>query len=240
MEIKKVRILDKPIHIINMEQTIQYLREKTEQGEKQFIIAQNPEKIMKSLEDEELSTIIEEKATLLIADGIGLVIAAKLLGLPSIPRVTGVGLFEEMVKVAHQDQKSLFLYGASPEVNEKAEEVLKQRYPDIRIAGRLHGYEKDTAKVLSAIQEAAPDYLFVALGSPGQEKWIAKYLDELPVRLVMGVGGTLDVLTGNVKRAPVWMQKLGIEWLHRLLKQPTRAGRMMNLPKFMLKVLKNR
>jgi len=240
MELKKVRILGKPFHVINMEQTLRYLKEKMEQNEKQFIIAMNPEKIMKCQEDEELSNIIEEKATLLIVDGVGIVIAAKILGLPKIPRVTGVGLFEELVKVAHQDGRSVFLYGASPEVNEKAVKVLKERNPGIKIAGAIHGFEKDKELIIQTIEEAKPDLLFVALGTPGQEKWIAKHIDQLPAKVIMGLGGTFDVLTGNVKRAPVWMQKMGIEWLHRLLKQPTRAGRMMNLPKFMLKVLKNR
>jgi N-acetylglucosaminyldiphosphoundecaprenol N-acetyl-beta-D-mannosaminyltransferase len=176
----------------------------------------------------------------LIADGIGLVVAGKVLGLPPIPRVTGVGLFEEMVKVANQDKKKIYLYGASPEVCEKAGNVLQTRYPELQVVGTQHGFEKDTSVIIQRIQDAQPDYLFVALGTPRQEKWIAQHLDVLPVQLVMGVGGTFDVLTGNVKRAPVFMQKLGLEWLHRLLKQPTRAGRMMNLPRFLLRVMKTR
>lgn len=240
IEVKEVRILNKPVHLINTQDAVQLLRQRMESGEKQFIIAQNPEKIMKSREDEELSSIIENKATLLIADGIGLVIAGRILRLPPITRVTGVGLFEEMVTLANQEKKKVFLYGASPEVNQKAAQILQKRYPDLLVAGRIDGFEQDTEHIIRKIQETQPDYLFVALGTPRQEKWIAEYLDQLPVQLVMGVGGSLDVLTGNVKRAPVWMQKLGIEWLHRLLKQPTRVGRMMNLPKFLWQVIKSR
>jgi N-acetylglucosaminyldiphosphoundecaprenol N-acetyl-beta-D-mannosaminyltransferase len=239
-DITEVSILQKPVHAVDMNKAVQILRKRIENGQKQFIIAQNPEKIMKSLEDQELSNIIENKATLLIADGVGLVIAGKLLGLPKIPRVTGVGLFEELVKVADQDQKKVYLYGASPEVCRRAGEVLKERYPSLQIVGTQDGYEQDTSLILQRIQEAAPDYLFVALGTPRQEKWIAQHLEQLPVQLVMGVGGTFDVLTGNVKRAPVWMQKMGLEWLHRLLKQPTRAGRMINLPKFLWRVITSR
>lgn len=240
MNPKKIKILDKPVHAINMQQATQYLKQKMNSGQKQFVIAQNPEKIMKSRTDEELSSILEEKATLLIADGVGLVIAGRILGLPPIPRVTGVGLFEEMIKVANQEKKRIFLYGASPEVNKKAGEILQQRNPNLQVVGTQDGFEKDTELIIQRIQEAKPDFLFVALGTPRQEKWIAQYLDQLPVQLVMGVGGSFDVLTGNVKRAPVWMQKLGIEWLHRLLKQPTRAGRMVNLPRFLWQVLKSR
>jgi N-acetylglucosaminyldiphosphoundecaprenol N-acetyl-beta-D-mannosaminyltransferase len=157
-----------------------------------------------------------------------------------MPRVTGVGLFEEMVKVASQDRKKVFLYGASPEVNQKAGQVLQERYPQLQVVGTRDGYEKNMDVVLKHIQVAQPDFLFVALGTPRQEKWIAEQLDQLPVQFVMGVGGTFDVLTGNVKRAPVWMQKLGLEWLHRLVTQPTRAGRMLNLPKFLWRVIKSR
>ncbi|MBO8129073.1 MAG: WecB/TagA/CpsF family glycosyltransferase [Peptococcaceae bacterium] len=208
------------------------------EGIKQFVIAQNPEKIMKSLQDEELSAIMEKKATLLIADGVGLVIAGRILGLPPISRVTGVGLFEEMVKAANEEGKKVFLYGAAAQVVKKTGEILQQRYPNLRIVGTQDGYEKDMEKIITKIQQAKPDYLFVALGSPRQEKWIAKYFDRLPVQLAMGVGGTFDVLTGNVKRAPVLMQKIGLEWLYRLLKQPSRAKRMINLPKFLWRVIK--
>lgn len=240
MELQKVRILNKPVHIVNIEQAVQYLKQQTEQGNKQFVIAQNPEKIMKALEDQELSSIIEDKATLLIADGIGLVIAGKLLSLPPIPRVTGVGLFEEILKTADQERKSIFLYGAKPEVVAKAGEVIQDKYPNLVLAGTQDGYEQDIDVIINKIQNVKSDYLFVALGSPRQEKWIATYLDKLPVQLVMGVGGSLDVLTGQVKRAPVWMQKTGLEWFHRLITQPTRAKRMLNLPKFLLKVIRSR
>lgn len=240
MEVKEVRILNKPVHLINIEEAVQILHQRMGNGQKQFVIAQNPEKIMKSREDKELSSIIEDKATLLIADGVGLVIAGRILGHPPISRVTGVGLFEEMLSLANQEKKRVFLYGSSPDVNQKAAQILQQRYQHLQVVGRQDGFEQNSEHIIRKIQESQPDYLFVALGTPRQEKWIAEYLNQLPVQLVMGVGGSFDVLTGNVKRAPRWMQKLGIEWLHRLLKQPTRAGRMMNLPKFLWQVIKSR
>lgn len=237
MELQKVRILGKPVHLVDMDQAAAYLRRHVSGAEghkkKQFVLAMNPEKIMKAREDDQLSKIIEKKATLLIADGVGLVLAGKIRGLPPIPRVTGVGLFEKLVAGAAEDGSSIYLYGAREAVVEKAAEVLRRQYPGLSIAGTQHGYEKDKELVLDRIREVHPDYLFVALGSPGQEKWIAENIDRLPVKVVMGVGGTFDVIAGNVKRAPQWTQKLGLEWLYRFLKQPSRAKRMLNLPKFL-------
>ncbi|MGD9679079.1 MAG: WecB/TagA/CpsF family glycosyltransferase [Vulcanibacillus sp.] len=240
MQLQEIRILDKPVHLCSMGQALEYLDQGIRTGTKQFIIAQNPEKIMKELKDEELSSIIENKATLLIADGVGLVYAGRILGLPHISRVTGVGLFEELLKVANRDRKKVFLYGCKLKTIEKAEEIIKARYSNLELVGVQDGYEKDVNKVIEKIQAARPDYLFVALGSPGQEKWISRHIDQLPVQLVMGVGGSFDVLTGEVKRAPSWMQKLGIEWLYRLIKQPSRITRMTNLPKFLWQVVKSR
>lgn len=238
MELQKVRILGKPVHLIDTEQAVAYLRKfasaEEKKRKKQFVLAMNPEKIMKAREDVELSKIIENKATLLIADGVGLVLAGKIRGLPPISRVTGVGLFEKLIAAAAEDGCSVFLYGAKEAVVEKAAQVLQERYPGLKVAGTQHGYEKNEQLVAARIKEAQPDYLFVALGSPGQEKWIARHLNELPVKVVMGVGGTFDVMAGNVKRAPQWSQKYGLEWLYRLVKQPTRAKRMLNLPKFLL------
>ncbi len=240
MELQKVRILNKPVHLCSMGIALEYLDQNIRIEKKQFVIAQNPEKIMKELKDEELASIIENQATLLIADGIGLVYAGRILGLPHISRVTGVGLFEELLEVADQEKKSVFLYGAKPEVINKAAETVKSRYPNLVLAGIQDGYEEDNEKIIQKIDEAKPDYLFVALGSPSQEKWISRYIDRLPVQLVMGVGGTFDVLTGNIRRAPVWMQKLGLEWLYRLIKQPSRIKRSINLPIFLWKVIKSR
>lgn len=240
MELQSVRILDRPVHLCNMDKAIEYLKEQIVAGKKQFVIAQNPEKIMKSMDDADLANIIETKATLLIADGVGLVYAGKILGLPPISRVTGVGLFTEMLKVADEDRKKIFLYGAKKEVVEEAGAIIQAKYSTIEQVSTQDGYEKDNEKIIEKINEVKPDFLFVALGSPAQEKWIACNFDKLSLKLVMGVGGSFDVLTGNVKRAPVFMQKLGLEWLHRLIKQPSRITRMKNLPIFLWRVIRSK
>lgn len=240
MELQSVRILNMPVHLCSMGIALEYLDQNIRTGKKQFIIAQNPEKIMKELKDEELASIVENQATLLIADGIGLVHAGKILDLPHISRVTGVELFGELLEVANLKEKSVFLYGAKPEVINKVAETVKSRYPNLILAGIQDGYEKDNELIIQKINEAKPNYLFVALGSPSQEKWIAKNIERLSVELAMGVGGSFDVLTGNVKRAPEWMQKRGLEWLYRIIKQPSRLKRSINLPIFLLKVIKSR
>ncbi len=237
MELQSIHILNMPVHLCNMAMAKGYLDQNILIGEKQFIIAQNPEKIMKELKDEELASIVKNKATLLIADGIGLVYAGKILGLPHICRVTGVGLFEELLEVANLNEKRVFLYGAKPEVIDKVKKVVESRYPYLILAGTQDGFEEDNELIIQKINEAKPDYLFVALGSPAQEKWIATHIDRLSVKLVMGVGGTFDVLTGRIKRAPEFMQKRGLEWLYRLFKQPSRIKRMLNLPWFLIKVI---
>ncbi|GAB4242210.1 MAG: hypothetical protein Kow00129_00530 [Thermoleophilia bacterium] len=235
-----VRILGKPAHVVSMSQAVSYLTEQVERGNKQFVVAQNPEKVMRALEDEELSEIMEQKATLLIPDGTGLVLAARVLGLAKMVRVTGVGLFDELLRAADQGRKRVFLFGAAPGVPEKVREELARRYPGIEVCGCRHGYEVDTEAVVEQISAVRPDYLFVALGSPRQEKWIAENLDRLQVGLAMGVGGSFDVLAGEVKRAPAWTQRLGLEWLYRLVTQPSRLRRQANLPRFAARVLRER
>jgi N-acetylglucosaminyldiphosphoundecaprenol N-acetyl-beta-D-mannosaminyltransferase len=137
-----------------------------------------------------------------------------------------------------KNNKSIFLYGGQPGVAEKACECLKILYPDINITGVLNGYEKDEQIIRSTINTANPDIVFVALGSPVQEYWIVNNMDHLSAQVFQGVGGSFDVISGRVKRAPSFFRKLGLEWLYRLLKEPVRWKRQTILPKFLIKALK--
>ena len=119
------------------------------------------------------------------------------------------------------------------------ENILK-KYPDIRIAGKRNGYFDDSTEIINNINETKPDFLFVCLGAPKQERFMKNHREELDVKLMAGLGGSLDVFAGHVSRAPVSWQKLGLEWLYRLIKQPSRIGRMMRLPVFLLRVIKKR
>jgi N-acetylglucosaminyldiphosphoundecaprenol N-acetyl-beta-D-mannosaminyltransferase len=240
MEPRKVRILDSPVHVTDRTRAVEYLARQIDRGVKQFVIAQNPEKLMWCLRDKELSNIGEHKATLLIPDGVGLAISRRILGLEPIPQLTGIGLFFELLALADVGRKRVFLYGSTPDVCVRAGKTVEGKYPGIALVGTQHGYEGNEALVLQRICRATPDFLFVALGSPKQEKWIAKHLDQLPILCAMGVGGSFDVLAGKVRRAPVFIQRAGLEWLYRLMMQPTRARRILALPSFLWMVLKSR
>ena len=141
---------------------------------------------------------------------------------------------------AAKQQKSVFLYGAKPGVAEAASAKLQALYPGIIVAGVQDGYEQDEAVVKQRINEAKPDILFVAMGSPKQENWINANRDELHPIIYQGVGGSFDVLAGNVKRAPVAFQKAGMEWFYRLVKEPSRIKRQLALPQFLLEVVKQK
>ncbi len=168
------------------------------------------------------------------------VLAARLLYGRRLGRVTGADLMQSICAEAVGQGYRIFLYGSSPETSAKAAEVLQRRHPGIQIAGRKHGYltDDETAGLIDCINASGADILFVALGSPRQEHWISENLSRLNVSVVQGIGGTLDTIAGNVRRAPKWMQAMGLEWFYRLLKQPSRAYRQLNLIRFAASVLR--
>ena len=215
------------------------LFERMGEGKKSFVVAINPEKIMKAQEDAALRQLLNE-ADFQIPDGIGVILASRLKGGQIRSRVTGVDLMMNICQAATQQQKCIFLYGADPGVAVQAKEELEERLPGIQIVGTMDGYEKDEAKVLNTIRTAEPNILFVAMGSPKQEQWILKHKDTLPASVYQGVGGSFDVLAGNVRRAPKLFQKAGMEWFYRLLSQPSRAKRQLALPKFLASVARER
>lgn len=172
-------------------------------------------------------------------DGIGVVYASRILKRPLPERVGGFDLANEVLKRIAGTGKRVYLFGGKPGVADKAAEKICALYPDTIICGTQDGYfdaEKEQ-KIIEDINEKKPDLLFVCLGFPKQETWIDAHKDELSAKVCMGIGGSLDVFAGTVKRAPIGFQKLGLEWLYRLLKQPSRAIRMLALPKFGFTVL---
>lgn len=202
---------------------------------KSLVVAINPEKLMKAKEDPELKALLN-RAEFQIPDGIGVIIASKLKKGKITSRVTGIDMMDRIVREAARTQKSVFLYGAKPGVADQAAQKLIETYPELIVAGTQDGYERNNDKVIETINLAKPDILFVAMGSPKQEQWIEQYRDELHPILYQGVGGSFDVLAGNIKRAPEVFQRMGAEWLYRLLKEPSRLKRQMNLPKFLFEV----
>jgi len=209
-----------------------------ESGGLKTIYTPNTEIIMKAQDDPTFKQVLNE-GDLVIPDGIGVVLASKIHHLGLSERVPGIELMGLMLEFCNRAGKSIYLFGGAPGIAEKASEKILSTYPNLKIVGIRDGYfkEEDVWSILDDINEKKPDILFVALGAPKQEKWIHQHKKTLNAKVAMGVGGALDVWSGTVKRAPVIYQKLGLEWFYRLLKQPSRIGRMMSLPKFMIKVI---
>lgn len=198
-----------------------------------YMVTPNPEIVMAAWENAELHDAICN-ADLVIPDGIGVVKAARIIGTPLKERLPGIEIGEAILEYAAQTGKSVFLLGAKPGVADAAKEKMQETYPGLNVCGTNDGYFKDDGPVVEKINAAQPDFLMVCLGAPKQELWMAKMAGKLPVGLMVGLGGSLDVFAGTVKRAPVAWQRLDLEWLYRLIKEPRRIGRMMKLPLFVI------
>ena len=198
-----------------------------------YVVTPNPEIVDLARADAGYRDLLNG-AGLVLPDGIGVVYAAKLLGRPLKGRVPGIDFATGLLDRLAKNGGKLFLLGAKPGVAEQAAERLKAAHPGLTVCGTNDGYFKDSAPVVEKIKEAAADVVFVCLGAPKQEKWMAQYGPETGAHLMAGLGGALDVYAGNVKRAPVLWQKLGMEWAYRLIRQPSRIGRMAKLPLFLV------
>ena len=170
---------------------------------------------------------------LVLADGISVVLASKIIGDPMQGRVTGVGFAQALAAAMAKEGRSIYLLGAKPGVAEQAAEKLLQTYPGLKIAGTHDGYFKEEGPVVAAINAAKPDALLVCLGAPKQEYFMEDHDADLEVPVMAGLGGSMDVLAGNVQRAPEFFQKYGLEWLYRLCKEPQRWRRMIKLPLYL-------
>lgn len=204
-----------------------------------LIVTANPEIVMAAKSDREYFEIIKKDADYVTADGIGIVLAGKMQKQPLKERVTGYDLFTWFLKIANLRSLKIYLVGAKPEVLQKTKQKVAKIYPNIKIVGAEDGYFKDDLEtVAKRIEKTKPDMVFAALGFPRQEKLLAILRKEKLPALMMGVGGSFDVFSGVVKRAPERFQKLHLEWFYRLLTNPTRFKRMLVLPKFVVEVEK--
>lgn len=197
-----------------------------------YVVTPNPE-IVETCRADAAANAAVNGADLVLPDGIGIVYGAKILHQPLRGRVPGIEFGTGMIERCAKLGKSVYLLGAKPGVAEQAAENLKNRFPGLVIAGTHDGYFKEDAPIAAEIKASGADMALVCLGAPKQELWMQRNAPRLRVGLMAGLGGSLDVFAGNVKRAPKFFQKLGLEWFYRLVKEPKRIGRMMKLPKFL-------
>ncbi len=234
------RVFGVPVNIVNLDKildTITYLIEKDSKGNN--IMAVNAEKIMYAQKNQFLLKCLEN-SSFLIPDGAGATVALKVIHSIKTERIPGADLMLNICRLSAEKGYKIFIYGAKEEVNKKAVEKLKESFPNINIVGRSNGYvsSEDMDSLIKQINDSKTQVLFVALGSPKQEIWISKYLSRLNVNICQGIGGTLDTIAGNVKRAPVFFRKTGTEWIYRLIKQPQRIKRHIKIWHFIIKVIK--
>ena len=214
---------------LTMNEALDRAEELASSGAGHYVVTPNPEFIQTAKKNEEFRRLLNE-ADLAVADGIGVIYAAKILGRPLKEKVTGIGLATGLCERMAEKGQKLFLLGAKPGVAEEAAENLQNRYPGLLLCGTHDGYFSDDTPVVEQIRRSEADVVFVCLGAPKQEMWMARNGEACGAKLLLGLGGSLDVFAGRVKRAPEGWQKLGLEWLYRLIKQPSRIGRMARLP----------
>ncbi len=233
----RLNILGVGVDTCTMEEAADFLVSSMDADGLTSVFTPNSEIILHAYKNPDYCEVLN-RGSLITADGIGVVYASKILGQALPERVSGFDLANKLLECAAPMGKTLYLFGGKPGVAECAAEKIVELYPGIKIVGISDGYfdaEKEKS-IIKDINEKSPDILFVCLGFPKQERWIDAHND-LKAKVAMGIGGSLDVFAGEVKRAPLFFQKAGLEWFYRLIKQPSRFIRMLALPKFGLTVL---
>lgn len=239
MMMEPIKILDVPVHPMTMPQTVESLEQCLLAGQQTFVVTANAEIIMMCQQDATYKEIVGHDAELVLPDGAGAVWAGRHLGYNVPERVAGFDLYLELLSLAAAKGYKVYFFGGSPGVAEAAKAKAESMYPGVQVVGCRNGYfsAADEPEIIAEINESGAQLLFVALGAPKQEKWIVAHRDQLQARILMGIGGSFDVLAGKMERAPKWMQDASLEWAFRLYKQPSRFMRMLALPKFVIKVL---
>ncbi len=236
---RMTQILDVPFDALTMSEAVEKVRGFLHDGKQHYICTPNPEIVMEAQEDKELMRILRE-ADLVVPDGIGVVWASRYSEIRLTERVAGYDLTQNLFQAVAGTEESVYFFGGAPGVASTAARKMKARYPGLKIVGGHNGYfdQAEEKKIIADIKRLSPSILLVGLGAPKQEKWMVAHLEEVGVKVAIGIGGSFDVMAGNVKRAPKVFQRLGLEWFYRLVSQPTRWKRMMRLPKFAITVLK--
>lgn len=222
-ENNRYEILNTYVDVVSMSETIEKVEQIIRERKPTQHVVINASKVNLMEDDEQLREIVNA-CPLINADGASIVWAAKQLGVPLKERVTGIDLFLKLVETANEKGYSIYLFGAKEEVVTKVKSIFEEKYSNIKIVGYRNGYftEDDEPQIVADMKASEADMMFVAFSSPKKEYWIKKYLNEINIPFVMGVGGSFDVVAGVTDRAPVWMQKYGLEWFYRFLQEPRR------------------
>ena len=210
--------------------------------EKVNIVSGNPEVLYAGLENESLNKNFNQEYSIIIPDGVGTVLAAKIVKQPVKEKIAGIEVVKDILSIGAKEGKGIYLLGAKEETLQGCIRNLKDNIPRLNIVGSHNGYFdlEDCKEIIEDIIEKKPWAIFVAMGCPRQEVFIEENINKLPCSIFMGVGGSFDVFAGNVKRAPKWMISIGLEWLYRVFKEPWRIARLGAIPKFLWLVMKKR
>lgn len=240
---RRYPILNTYVNAVSMEQTIDMVEKIIKKGIPTQHVVINASKVNLMEEDRELQKIVNS-CPLINADGASIVWAAKKLGVPLRERVTGIDLFQNLVSLANEKGYKIYLFGAKEEVVTKVKNIFEKQYPKLQIVGYRNGYftKDDEPEIVKNMAESGADMMFVAFSSPKKEYWVNKYLKELHIPFVMGVGGSFDVVAGVTDRAPKWMQEHGLEWFYRFIQEPRRMWKryIIGNAKFMLLTYKTK
>jgi len=234
----RVWVLGVPFDRLTLQEAVDQVASLASAGGPHLVVTANPELVVTAQSDSELRGALQT-ASVVVADGIGVVWASRHLGSPLPERVPGIELMEALCARAAGVGWSVFLLGGIPGVAEQAAATLQARCPGLRVAGTHHGYFQEDAPVVQLVARSGAHFLFCGLGSPRQELWLSRHLNRLGVRVAMGVGGSLDVLAGRLPRAPAWVRRVHLEWLYRLAREPRRWRRQLALPRFAWLVLRS-
>ena len=237
---KRYPRLNTYVNAMSMDETVDAVEEMIERRVPVQHVVINALKVNLMRKDENLRKIVNE-CPLINADGASIVLAAKMLKIPLKERVAGFDLFVRLVQEASDKNYKIYLFGAREEVVKKVKAIFERKYPTLQIVGYRNGYftEADEPEIVKNMAESGADMMFVAFSSPKKEYWIRRYLKELNIPFVMGVGGSFDVIAGTTKRAPLWMQKCGMEWFYRFIQEPGRLWKryLVGNVSFMIYVL---
>lgn len=240
MEMNKIDVLGVSYDNVTMDEALEKGRSLLHGDRAGIVVTPNAEIAYDATKDKDFCAMLN-RADIILPDGAGVVMAAKILKTPLKQKVAGIDFARNMLQVFAEEGTKLFLLGSKPGVAEAAAEKMKELAPQLQVCGMADGYFKDEAPVIEKINASGAQALFVCLGAPKQEQFMFRHQGELnTVRLMAGLGGSLDGFAGNVKRAPKWMIKLQLEWLYRLIKEPKRFKRMLRLPKFIFAAFANR